>query len=165
MRLKTEVLDQRVARVLAATAYHVTYKLGRGGYNAKQPNNPAWDDLYSDCSGYLSWGLMLKRKRSDTFWAKVLPWFNWIETTNIYRDATGPQKFFVRILTPVKGCVVVYPDRDGHEGHCGFVTKVGQGGMFEVADCKKVGITKNDGAPFRKHHGIFCVLRQDIETF
>lgn len=130
----------------------VRYKLGRGGFNAKYPYRVEWDQALCDCSGFASFVYQLSRKPKLTRW-----W--WIETTNIYRDAMDKQKVFVRIKEPIPGCLVVYPDREGHEGHVGIVT---QAYPLRVVDCTPAhGIAERLGSVFEKNHAIYCILKQD----
>lgn len=139
-----------------AIGHGVVYKLGRGGFNKRNPSNPGWDGGRSDCSGFVSWVLMIKRA------PKLIRPF-WIETTAIYQDAIGKQRTFKQIPNPIPGCVVVFPDRVGREGHIGIVSEVSNGAVYHVVDCASKGITEHSGAYFVHHNAIFCVLKEDYE--
>lgn len=117
MIIKPLVAQTRVARAKGAASLKCFYKLGRGGFNSKHPHNAAWDGGRSDCSGFISWLLMTKRapKEGRPFW---------IETTAIYNDAKGKQLVFVQLDAPEPGCLVVYGDKNGNEGHIGVVVEV-----------------------------------------
>ena len=146
-----------MARARKGIGRGVAYKLGRGGFNAKHPNEVGWDKGLSDCSGYVSWVLMLKRA------PKLIRPF-WIETTAVWRDATGKQRTFQQINKPVPGCIVVFPDRNGREGHIGIVAEVYGGAGYDVVDCTGKGIREHPGTYFRgRSDTIFCVLKEDME--
>lgn len=149
-------LESRLTRARSVIGQGIKYGLGQGGMNPDNPTpaSPTWK---CDCSGFVSWVLHMSRKPKVTRW-----W--WIETTNVYKDATGRQKVFVKIDKPVPGCIVVYPDRSGHEGHIGIVSEIRKTG-YDVIDCSgsKNGIYEHSGAAFMtKANTIFCLLKQDI---
>lgn len=151
MKPNPEAMKAKLARARSAVDQGITYKLGKGGVfpNAKLPSNPF---KQCDCSGFVAWVLGISRvPKPSRRW--------WIETTNIYRDAIGPQTVFARIPEPVPGCVVVFPDREGHEGHVGIVS---QSYPLRVVDCGSPGITERGGGYFERNHAIYCVLAQDL---
>lgn len=101
-----------VERARHAVNSPITYKLGHGGLH------PA-DDLPSrdgmcDCSGFIAWLLGRDRRPQPDF-----RW--WLSTDSIYDDAIGPQKLFTRVAFPMPGCIGVYPDHDGHQGHVALI--------------------------------------------
>ncbi len=151
-------LSARVSRARKGIGRGVTYKLGRGGFNAKWPDMVGWDDQKCDCSGFVSWVLMTRRA------PKFLRPF-WIETTAIWKDAQGRQRTFHQIPKPLPGCIVVFPDRRGHEGHVGIVSVVHEPGMYDVIDCTGKGIREHAGTYFQSRpDAIFCVLKEDMEV-
>lgn len=154
----------------------IDYKLGKGGYF---PNDVKPSRTKScDCSGFVSWCIGLSRvPKPSRNW--------WLETTNIYENAMnrdGKPDVFTRIATPVPGCIVVYGDNNGHEGHIGIVydcqvdskNKVTK---LHVIDCSSGGSRKlgkainlrnnttilGDGMFFLNKGAIFCVLTEHIE--
>lgn len=150
-----EHLNKYLNRARSAIGHEIRYGLGKGGNN---PQSPLPDDGTGrcDCSGFVAWVLGMSRKPKIT-----RRW--WIETTNIYRDATGPQKVFQRIKKAVPGCVIVFPDTNGHEGHVGIVSAVNEwGDATMVVDCAKRGITEQSDKYFERNHAIYCMLKQDV---
>lgn len=162
MKIKPKPLEQREQRAWAANGKPCTYKLGRGGFNAQHPNSATWDGARSDCSGFGSWVFMTRRapKEGRPFW---------FETTAIYNDAEGEQSVFVRIPEPVPGCMVVYGDSNGKQGHMGIVVAVGPDGEYDAIDCatgrgnRAIKLRTDAQKLFGKRGAIFCVLRQDLE--
>ncbi len=161
-----DVLKLRVARARSATLKGIRYKLARGGYHpgADLPGragDPATDDgIGCDCSGFVAWCLGLRRGPLPH------PPPAWIETSQVYRDATGPQRLFRRLAEPVAGCVVVYPDAGGDQGHIGIVTETAP--ELRGVDCsssrsRRTGqaITERGLAFFRDRGAIFALLVTD----
>jgi len=113
--VKPELLSAALARARSALTMGITYELGRGGY-APTASSPAQNGK-CDCSGFVAWAIGVSRdpKKNGHFW---------IETTLMVRDATGAQKMFVAIPSPVPGCLVAYPDSGSRQGHTGVVTSV-----------------------------------------
>lgn len=159
-------LDNRVRRARSAIGRGIRYRLGHGGVHVR-------DELptrtgYCDCSGFIAWVLGISRvPKPGRQW--------WLETTNIYRDATsGKRSTFVQIPHPVPGCLVVYPDRKvlgvHREGHIGVVTRVLDGRIWTV-DCSasdggktKEAIRELDRTRlWTSRKSIYVLLREDFE--
>lgn len=169
MKIKPEIVKARIARARTSLNDGVAYKLGKGGFfpNSPTPATIYNNELYCDCSGFVAWVLEISRKPKAS-----RPY--WIETTAIYKDATGKQTAFVRLDKPEPGCIVVYPDRKvmgvGKQGHTGVVTQVWPDGKIQGIDCssgmyKKTGdaIHERDLSFFLANkQTIFCCLRQDM---
>jgi len=114
---------QRMAELAASQDAHYP-KRGEnaGGYRGAQQCGTGKSGAV-DCSGFVSHGLEISRdphlrKDDGPYWKG-----KWLETSNIYRDATGPQERF-QIVDPEHlrpGDFAVYPDykRNGehHQGH------------------------------------------------
>ena len=117
-----------VARARHAIGKGIIYKLGAGG---KDPARalPATAGA-CDCSGFVAWCLGLPRRQPETI--------GWIETSRMVRDARGANLLFVEVLEPQPGDVIVYPDRNGRQGHCGIVSQV-DGGL-RVIHCASRGL-------------------------
>ncbi len=151
-------LESRVARARKATDKKLCpsrYSLGRGGFDpfAECPTDKA---NRCDCSGFVAWAIWLSRKPKAS-----RPW--WIETTRIFRDATTERDVFVQIPEAVPGCIVVYGDSGGKQGHTGIVTKV-SGKKITGVDCSvsKNGLTERDLSWMLKRGAIFCALKGDL---
>jgi hypothetical protein len=175
------VAKKRVQRARSAVGLGIKYKLGKGGFFPKgaRPDliNRVAEDarghgyvMYSnqcDCSGFVAWVLMMRRDQINAkkWWSKLLPW---IETTMVYRDATGPQRVFVRLSKPEAGCLVVYGDKGRSEGHIAVVTEAKDG--IRIVDCSS-GMSRSTGEAIRERNGdfflkngaIFCCLKQDLK--
>jgi hypothetical protein len=172
MTIKPLIAQTRVARAKGAAMLRCFYKLGKGGFNSKYPHNAAWDGGRSDCSGFISWLLMTKRapKPGRDFW---------IETTAIYNDALFHRKVFVRLDAPEVGCLVVYPDSGGRQGHIGVVVDVKDfdympsANSYTTIECasgvqgkvlgKAIRYRKDAQNLFGKKGAIFCALKEDLE--
>lgn len=119
--------EQIVARARQALGHGTAYRLGAGGvYGASTAD---WRYKACDCSGFVSWVLQVQRFAT---WRIGATWF---ETSRIWKDATGPHRWFERLDDPEVGCIVVYPDRGERQGHMGIVTRVGSASDFDVVDC------------------------------
>lgn len=168
--LKAGIANQRLFRARSAVGKGIRYRLGSGGF--KPHDILPTRNGYCDCSGYASWVLEISRYQADKdkAWSKSLPW---IETTAIYNDATGPQRLFVHIPSPVPGCLVVYPDSKvlgvRRSGHVAVVSRV-NGKLWECIDCsaskggKSIEAIRewDRQALFEARGGIFVVLKQDL---
>lgn len=151
----------RVARARSAARKGIRYKLSRGGWVPRsklpgKPGEPTKDnDKGCDCSGFSAWVIGVVRGQHPQ-----APY--WIESTQVYADATGPQRMFRRIPQPMPGCIAVYPDRNGSQGHMGIVTEVEP--TLRGVDCsssrsKAIGeaITERGFEFFRNNGAVFCV--------
>ena len=144
-----------VARALSALGKNTRYKLGAGGYNP-DAEHPGRD---CDCSGFVAWVIGYSRKHK--FGSS-----SWISTSDMVRDAKGKQALFGLIDDPVPGCVVVYGDAGGKQGHCGIITRIEEGKLYGV-DCagssyrrKKDAIQERDFSFFvAKPGAIFCAVQ------
>jgi hypothetical protein len=88
-----------------------TYALSKGGYEWL-PDFPA-EEL--DCSGFIASVLGRSRKPQLDF-----PY--WLSTDSIWTDCGDKQRLFKQINKPIRGCLVVYPDDDGKQGHVSVVS-------------------------------------------
>ena len=163
--MPTMSLQNRVDRALQSCKFPCVYKLGRGGFNAAKPLDPAWDSGRSDCSGFVSHVIQTRRSPKE-----LRPF--WIETTMVYNDATGKRLAFRAIPGPIPGCIVVYGDSGGKQGHMGIVVEVSPDGSYDTVECasgimgsilKKKAIRRRNDAQklFGPRRAIFCVLRGD----
>lgn len=109
-----------------------TYKLGAGGYEWLA-DFPA---LELDCSGFVASVLGRSRKPQPDFPL-------WLSTDSIWGDCADKQLLFIEIANPAPGCIVVYPDAGGRQGHVGFVTEVTDG-KIQGIDCSSSSSRKGD---------------------
>lgn len=173
MKFNTSALQAHIDRARRAVANcgNITYKMGQGGTEPADPC-PSRNGK-CDCTGFISWVLGIDRFQGDKkkWFSKFLPW---VETTAIYKDATGPQRVFVKIPEPVEGCMVVFPDKwmGLSSGHIGLVTRIVKtdGKLYLTGiDCssgssKKYGkaIMERDFALFTRLKAVYVVLKQDV---
>ena len=164
--LKPGRLQTRVIRARRAIGRGTKYKLGQGGFHPIDtlPTRTG----YCDCSGFVAWVLGLDRwqGRHNKRHSSAMPW---IETTAMVRDANGKGLLFVKLDGPVPGCIVVYGDSFGRQGHTGIVDNVRGPKDFDVVHCS-VGndrsgdaIQRTHGSLFVKKKAIFITLREDLE--
>jgi hypothetical protein len=165
MRFKTDVLSQRVRRARSFTGRKTRYVLGAGGGD---PNAPFPEGGASDCTGYISKALFLRRDQRKK-------WGLWIESTEITRDAKCKKRLFVAIPSPVSGCVMAYPDsfikRLGRwfkqgEGHAAIVVDFtldasGRVEALSAIDCSS-GSYRRHGDAIREHDMTWMARRRDV---
>ena len=125
-----------VARALSVVGQG-RYRLGKGG---RRPANPTPFDAAGlcDCSGFAAWSMGFDRYQPGRIAG------DWISTTSLYNDATGPRRMFgaVELAAVQPGDLVVYPSRYrlgvrtsiGHVGVVVAATGPGWGGL-DVVDC------------------------------
>lgn len=110
-----------------------TYRLGKGGRDGKaaQPMDAAGG---LDCSGFVSWCLGINRKTDNPLYKKLNG--GWIETSAVWKDASIYTTGLFRQIKEAKpGCIVVYPDSGGRQGHIGIVSLVVGGAASTVIHC------------------------------
>jgi hypothetical protein len=175
MRFNHAKLQEVAKRALYAATLgkNIAYKLGKGGFHPGD-SLPSRDGQ-CDCSGFVAWCLGLNRSPKPT-----RKW--WIETSAMFNNATdrdGKANVFVKIDKPVVGCVVVYGDKNGHQGHTGVITYVdfdanGNISTLHGVDCSSGGSRKlgkainlrnnqtilGDMKFFVSNGAIFCVLKE-----
>lgn len=123
-------------------------------YSIQNPQSPSrelerWpaEGIRTDCSGFVAWCLRMPRKIQHPLYQKVNG--GWFETTAIHRDGLETSGFFSVAPKIEPGCLVVYPDLDGNEGHIGIVV-AGEGtdlsGVTEVVHCSSGNYRKHQKA-------------------
>jgi hypothetical protein len=124
-----------LARAQQAIGQGCVYRLGKGGYDPKQPYPWSTPAKLCDCSGFAAWCLGASRK-TDSPWYKT---YNggWLETTAIVRDCGTNFGLFdpVAWLKARPSDFVVYGDKDGHQGHVGVIATVNSLGPLTVIHC------------------------------
>lgn len=113
-RSRHHVALMRARRALSHSG-SFRYGLGHGGFH---PGDflPTRNGL-CDCSGFASWCLALSRNQTKTFGL-------WISSSHIWSDGLGRRRLFTVLVEPFPGCLVVYPDRGGRQGHVGIVDRL-----------------------------------------
>jgi len=152
---REEAIDRAVEAADASDG--TIYDLGDGGFGWLQ----AEVDAECDCSGLIAHILGRSRKPArDWELGGVCYWFS---TDSIYADATKYGKLFRVIDKPVDGCIAVYPDHDGKQGHTGFIITAAD---MQGVDCSWSqyhrhggdAITVRDLSFFKRNSAaIFCV--------
>jgi hypothetical protein len=109
----SQVLD----RCSQAIMPHVggSYRLG-GGTMDPGHESPIDDLDGCDCSGLVAWAIGAPR---------LQPGKRWVNTTSMWLDAHGPQRWFNRLYEPELGSILVYGSdvmRGRLFGHCAIVT-------------------------------------------
>lgn len=118
----------RIARAMHAARHcRMRYQMGAGGKQTDIARPCPSITGACDCSGFVAWVLGIARGPRA-----ISP--TWIETTNIWRDATGAQRSFARLAAPRPGCLLVYPDQGTRQGHVALVTDI-RGGRWYGVDC------------------------------
>jgi len=136
------------ARRALGSARGLRYKLGKGGFHPEDPT-PSRDG-FCDCSGFAAWCLGLSRDQRGRFGL-------WISSEGIWSDGTGPRRLFTAVVQPFPGCLVVYPDRDGRQGHVGVVVRAIP---LEGIDCSTAGLRQRPFGFFLARGSRFFAVRQ-----
>ncbi len=117
-----------LARARYASGKKIEYKLGKGGMKPKA-DLPDAGSGQCDCSGYVAWCLGISRMTDNPFYQNANG--GWIETTAVHKDILSNTGLFTQCEAQ-PGCIVVYGDSNGGQGHIGLVTSV------TITDGKKV---------------------------
>lgn len=138
------------------------YKLGAGGRDPSAPT-PLDAAGLCDCSGFLAWAWSEPRRDSADGEDEIDG--DWLNTTALYLDARGPQRFVREIAAPhvLPGDALVYrgglPDQP--VGHIGIVVArpaiVTRFADVEVIHChsgKPPAIERATGRIWESHGGI-----------
>jgi len=117
----------------SAIGYNTKYGLGAGGrqWHKDWPWNPLTHKC--DCTGFLAWCFGVDRKTDHPLYKE---WNGgWLESTAIVRDAMLPGTgMFDRVLwtSAAPGDVLVWGDKNGHQGHVGIVVEANDGPLSVV---------------------------------
>ncbi len=138
-----------IERARTALGRKIIYRLGKGGRRPKN-ETPADSENGCDCSGYVAWCLGFDRYIEEPFYARrngddgVKGWF---ETSAAAADAVDKAGILTVIDAPVPGCIAVYGDSGGSEGHIGIVTEVNsKGKATKVIHCSSSAYKKHGDA-------------------
>lgn len=128
--------DELIARVRPFVYVPCTYSLGHGASYVS--NTPVDGSGECDCSGLICWALGIVRYTAIPSYKA----FNggWINTDAIVHDATqnlpSASVLFTKILTPTRGCLVVFASGNGHaHGHVGIVSETYKASAAKVIHC------------------------------
>jgi hypothetical protein len=152
---------------------HGSYGLGRGG---RVPHNPTPFDAdgYCDCSGFVAWSCGVDRYQPQLRG-------EYVETTNIVRDAFHTARLFMHAAVGVPGYIIVYPDREipnpakpremiTVQGHVGIVSAVDtRGRVTKVIHCSSgnekhrgYAIAETEPTVFFDHAAVLVKFRNAI---
>ena len=105
------------------------YQLGRGGF---KPESSLWSQgQTSDCSGFSAWALGIPREMPPGSG-------HWLQTTTYWEGGGFPGAVPFRqqaIASAIPGDLLVYPDRNGRQGHIAIVTATGAEGPRLIVHC------------------------------
>jgi hypothetical protein len=124
-----------LGRANSAVNQGTRYGLGKGGMHPGSPTPAAGGKC--DCSGFAAWCLGMSRQTSDQFYKH----FNggWIETTAVWTDIGSSTGIFDQIKEMRPGAVIVYPDKNGHQGHIAIVMDANHIAHCSMGNDKKFG--------------------------
>lgn len=162
----TLTTEQILARCEEFMRAHPRYKMQSGPFSAGALTRPwSWDP--TDCSSFATWAVGCEKFEDHPGNANDI----WWGTGNIYADATGKQRRWGHLGSPVGrgsgydglpahvGAIVVYP------GHCGVVV----GGTFSRPETVESASSKNGAWRGKRSTGfwsrkgaVFCVPRSEI---
>ena len=124
--LKIAARARTLTRAREAVGKGIRYKLGKGGFDPTKPIKNA-----CDCSGFVAWAIGIPRQLPPGTGA-------WLQTDSYWQGGrTAGEGLFdavdERRVEP--GDLVVYPDRNGKQGHIGIVSVVEEGRATRVIHC------------------------------
>jgi hypothetical protein len=153
-----------VVQARSAIGKGVRYGLGCGGLHPEDAL-PAREILHTphgspvavlakwcDCSGFIAWVVGRSRKPDSKF-----KW--WLSTDSIVSDAKGNKVLFDLLPHAEIGCLAVYPDHAGEQGHVALVVDPNK---HTIIDCSGShdGVTEHDGSYFwRKPETLFVKFK------
>lgn len=125
--------ERVVERARSLVGKKTVYRLGAGGRDPRAPTA----GVKCDCSGMAAWALGVDRYLPNGA-IPHLPGGDYLETTNIYRDARSPYGFVAEVpWTQARpGDLVAWPDAGPkRQGHVGVVATVDETGARTVVHC------------------------------
>ena len=144
-----------LARARSAAGRKTEYKLGKGGMKPLAALPDAGGGQ-CDCSGYVAWALGISRKTDNPFYKNVNG--GWIETTAVHKDIASEVGLFSPCPAQL-GCIVVYGDAGGGQGHIGIVTatanKDGELVASKVLHCSSGNWKKNGDSVLETPANVF----------
>jgi peptidoglycan hydrolase-like protein with peptidoglycan-binding domain len=124
--LKEASRERTLKRARQMIGKGIRYKLGKGGFD---PAKPIKNEC--DCSGFVAWAIGIPRQLPPGTGT-------WLQTDSYWQGGrTAGEGLFDRVDEgrAEAGDVVVYPDRNGKQGHMGVVTAVKDGRVTRVIHC------------------------------
>ena len=128
------LVDVVLERAKSVLGQSTVYKLGKGNFSNANPQRPLGSE--ADCSGFVCWCLMRNRKTDHPFYVNINQ--GWLDTLAIHKDIDSSVGYFDKLSKPTPGAIVVYPDKDGNEGHIGIIVEgsgSGVSGISKVIHC------------------------------
>jgi hypothetical protein len=130
--LKTATIEQCLERARSGRDTRIKYVLGKGGFD---PAKPLTDQC--DCSGFIAWSIGIPRE--------FPPLSNrWMDTDAYWSgggsaaNAAGfPLLHTVAPAESEAGDLIVYPDRNGKQGHIGIISGTDENGQLKIIHCSK----------------------------
>ena len=152
-------MTDTLARARSAVDKPVTYKLGQPGRVIPPKATTAPLPKLCDCSGFAFWCLNRERFTKKRNGIEV-----WFDTSGIHGDARLTQMFF-EPCAPESGCLIVWPDGNGKEGHVGIVSEVVDGKVARVIHCaashpKGRAVQETGPEVFERNNAICCRWRE-----
>ena len=131
--LATAGKEQTLARAQSVSGLKTVYKLGKGGFDPAKAMTGS-----CDCSGFVAWAIGIPRE--------LPPKSNkWLDTDAYYAGGKPVKAGLfsqIAIEDAEPGDLLVYPDKNGHQGHIGIVTQVDLKAPTYVIHCS-LGNYKN----------------------
>jgi len=136
-----------IARAMSAVDSDTVYAMS----NKVNPplSAEAWFDtgMRTDCSSFVAWCLRRSSKVTHPLYVKQNG--GWFETSAVYKDGLHQTGFFSAVDTARPGSLLVYPDKDGKQGHIGIVIAaqgIGVKGVSKVVHCSNGNFKKTGKA-------------------
>lgn len=136
-----------VARAMSGVGSQTAYAL-------KNKVNPplsaeAWpeDGMRTDCSSFVAWCLRMSSKVNHPLYIKQNG--GWFETSAVFKDGLHQTGYFSSVATARAGSLLVYPDKQGSQGHIGIVVSAegpGVAGVSKVVHCSSGSFKKTGKA-------------------
>jgi cell wall-associated NlpC family hydrolase len=122
-----------------------------------------WPDSWTgiDCSGFVAWCFRMSRRVTHPLYVKTNG--GWFETTALHRDGMDVSGLFRPLERARPGSLLVYPDRDGKDGHVGLVMEAdgpGIAGVRAIVHCS-AGNHRRTGRAIRTTDATPWVARND----
>ncbi len=150
-----------VARAMSAVGTSTQYTMTDTRPPAIDAERWPEDGARIDCSGFVAWCLRMPRKIRHPLYQKVNG--GWFETTALYQDGLNQTGFFSSVPSAQPGSLLVYPDKDGAQGHIGVVLEAngaGVQGAQRVVHCS-LGSFKKTGKAIQETSAAIWQKRAD----
>jgi peptidoglycan hydrolase-like protein with peptidoglycan-binding domain len=118
--------ERTLSRAQRVRGKGVRYKLGKGGFDPSKALSAE-----CDCSGFVAWAIGIPRELPPGS-------ARWLQTDSYWQGGgRAGEGLFDRVEEGASepGDVIVYPDREGKQGHMGIVSAVSTGRVIRVIHC------------------------------